>query len=265
MFVLSNTGVNWYTKTSSYLAISKVTPAISDFHIYVPDFHRNATNGEITVKEIPTEFSDHVIDAFCDQENSRCTSPCDDGSHHCIPKSIGYCFIRTICSYVTLFVVKLNSNPLHQTHIYVRFMKQLDESHFGMIIANSLPRSAVQRAKLLKEQLSVALERTDRLEQLALAGNDQFVHLPNLSFPKRDMCCSRSGWSDVNRFATDKSSRFMQFFGRLASSLCGVDISKLQSSVMNYLYEQTCSETGFLIMKVPDTTEYVCYVSHHFC
>ncbi|KAF8564192.1 hypothetical protein P879_07620 [Paragonimus westermani] len=85
---------------------------------------RNATNGEITIKEIPTEFSEHVIDAFCDQENSRCTSPYEGDSHH------------LVSFYLT--------PPASFT----------DQSAQFIIIANSLPRSAVQRAKILKEQVS---------------------------------------------------------------------------------------------------------------
>ncbi|KER33343.1 hypothetical protein T265_00833 [Opisthorchis viverrini] len=185
---------------------------------------RNAKNGDITIKELSAEFAEHVIEAMTEKIGSRQLDITNPGIQHLVSF-----YLNTPASFK-------------------------EKNAQFIMIADRLPRSAIQKAQVLRQQLSVALNRVVRLEQLSLTGDDGIKGhgIPVEYDPK--ICCSR-GSPLVSNPKRPVRREFMSFFGSLNED----EAANLPNKVMNYLCGKTRADTGFLLMKLPGSNEFVCH------
>ncbi|GAA27851.2 cGMP-dependent 3' 5'-cyclic phosphodiesterase [Clonorchis sinensis] len=185
---------------------------------------RNAKNGDITIKELSAEFAEHVIEAMTEKIGSRQLDITNPGIQHLISF-----YLNTPASFK-------------------------EKNAQFIMIADRLPRSAVQKAQVLRQQLSVALNRVVRLEQLSLTGDDGIKGHGAPAEYDPEICCSRGG-PLVSPPKRPVRREFMSFFGSLNED----EAANLPNKFMNYLCEKTRADTGFLLMKLPGSNEFVCH------
>ncbi|THD25989.1 Phosphodiesterase [Fasciola hepatica] len=179
---------------------------------------RNSTNGDITIKKLSNEFAKMIIDAV-------------EG--------------RPVTREMTFQDVRdkeLVSFYLSPPKMFV------EQSAQFVLVADTLPKATIHRARILREQLSVALDRIVRLEQMFAAYNEAGTLV------RRRETCSRGVHEISNSSPQSENSKNLDFF----QSMCAVDVAQLPTTVMKYIISETGAETGFLVLQIPGTSEFVC-------
>ncbi|CAL8097835.1 unnamed protein product [Calicophoron daubneyi] len=180
-------------------------------------------NRDVQIKQIPVELARHIVNMINE-------------------KSI-------------MFTFQKEKDELNLVSFYLEQPASFkDQTAEFVIIASELPRSAMRRAAYLQQQLSVALSRVDRLEQLTLSAYNQSIRLVRRPRQGKVPCCSKAP-NLIERWVENDRSPFIEFF----QTLVDIDPDKLQTEVMTYLFHQTSAETGFLALKIPDGKEFVCH------